>query len=194
MKIRAAGYGTRGPLWLAVSVLLLLLCSDAGAMASSTRASADSPGASTGKSIAAPDCALALVTDKTHSTLRQFRGKVLYVDFWASWCTSCVLSFPFLNELNRSYQAQGLQVVGMNMDQKPADAQRFLDEHAAKFAIALGSNAQCAKDFGVAGMPSSYLIDRNGSIRYVHQGFRANDTVELRKQVEQLLAERPASP
>ena len=139
---------------------------------------------------AAPACALNLDGGKQLSDMRQYHGKVLYVDFWASWCAPCVLSFPFMNDLHSAFGGKGLQVVGVDMDQKPDDAQHFLAEHSARFSIAAGANAQCAKDFGVAAMPSSYLIDRNGAIRFTHRGFRESDTAELRAQVEQLLAEK----
>ena len=141
---------------------------------------------------AAPNCSWALQGGQQASDLRQYHGKVLYVDFWASWCAPCVLSFPFMNDLQGAFGDQGLQVVGVDMDEKPDDAQRFLAEHPARFSIATGTNAQCAKKFGVAAMPSSYLIDRNGTVRFVHKGFREGDAGELRAQVQQLLAEKPA--
>jgi peroxiredoxin len=97
-----------------------------------------------------------------------------------------------MNDWQGAFGGQGLQVVGVDMDEKPDDAQRFLAEHPARFSIATGANAQCAKKFGVAAMPSSYLIDRNGTVRFVHEGFREGDAGELRAQVQQLLAEKPA--
>jgi thiol-disulfide isomerase/thioredoxin len=142
---------------------------------------------------AAPDCTWSLQGAKQTSDTQQYHGKVLYVDFWASWCAPCLLSFPFMNELQSAFRGQGLQVMGVNMDQKPDDVQRFLGEHPARFSVATGANAQCAKNFGVAAMPSSYLIDRNGTIRFVHRGFRQGDADQLRTQVEQLLAEKPVT-
>lgn len=121
--------------------------------------------------------------------LSAFRGKVVYLDFWASWCTTCVLSFPFLNRLNRTYEAQGLSVVGIGMDEKAEDARRFLGLHPATFNIALGDNAPCARGFGVSAMPSSFVLDRNGVVRYAHQGFRLDDAEGLRVVVEKLVAE-----
>src|SRR5579871_4577610 len=76
----------------------------------------------------APPCALRL-QDGRQLTLEQLRGKVVYVDFWASWCTSCLLSFPFLSSLQESRAQQGVMVVGLAMDQRPADAQQFLARH-----------------------------------------------------------------
>jgi len=138
-----------------------------------------------------PACALTLATGQPAS-FNAWRGQVLYVDFWASWCGPCQLSFPFMNELQRAYGGKGLHVVAIDMDEKQADAARFLDKHPASFDIAQGSNGQCAKAFGVATMPTSYLIDRKGAIRTVHQGFRAGDADELKGKLEALIAESAA--
>jgi peroxiredoxin len=136
----------------------------------------------------APGCALHL-QDGRPLVLDQLRGKVVYVDFWASWCTSCVLSFPFLNALQESRTQRGVVVVGLAMDQQPADAQRFLARHPARFAIATGDNSQCAVRFGVAAMPSSFVIDRRGVIRAAHQGFRIEDGKTLAGMVDRLADE-----
>ena len=148
--------------------------------------------AASGTAPAVPDCAWNLDSTAQISNTRQFRGKVLYVDFWASWCAPCVLSFPFMNELQTALGGQGLQIVGVDMDAKPEAGQRFLAAHPARFSIAAGANAQCAKNFGVAAMPSSFIVDRNGAIRFIHSGFRPDDAGELRAQVQQLLAEKVA--
>ena len=123
----------------------------------------------------------------------QFKGKVLYIDYWASWCGPCLLSFPFMNDLQTAYGPRGLQVVAVNMDEKPADAAAFLAKHPAGFAVASGPNAPCAKAFAVATMPTSFLVDRNGRIRSTHAGFRPGDVDGLRAAVESLLAERNGS-
>ena len=147
--------------------------------------------AAPGSGGAAPPCALHLSGGQP-TDLRELRGKVVYVDFWASWCTSCLLSFPFMNDLDRAYADRGLAVVGIDMDQKPADAQRFLERHPAGFRVALGHNEACAKAFGVKAMPSSFLIDRRGVIRETHQGFRPGEAKRLTALVQQLLNETPS--
>lgn len=139
----------------------------------------------------APNCALASLSDSQNYDLAQFRGKVVYVDFWSSWCGPCAKSFPFMGELQRELQDQGLQVVGVNLDESPEDAKAFLAKHPAAFTVAADTNQQCAKEFGVQAMPSSYLIDRNGVIRHVHLGFRPEEAKEFRALAEQLLAEKP---
>jgi len=141
---------------------------------------------------AMPDCALISLADKQLYNLQQFKGKVIYVDFWASWCGPCAKSFPFMNELSRDLKDKGLQVIGVNLDETSADAQNFLAKYPANFVIAADTNEQCAKDFGVQAMPSTYIVDRNGTVRHVHLGFRLGESGELRVLVEQLLAEKPA--
>jgi len=137
----------------------------------------------------APNCALTSLDNTQHYQLQQFKGKVVYVDFWASWCNSCVKSFPYLNELEHELKEKGLQVLAVNMDEVREEAQTFLDKHPAHFTVAADNNAQCAKDFGVKAMPTSYLVDRNGVIRRLQLGFRSEEAKEFRGMVEQLLAE-----
>jgi peroxiredoxin len=140
----------------------------------------------------APDCTLTtMINDSQHYDLKQFHGKVLYVDFWASWCPPCAKSFPFMNELDRDLKDSGLQVIGVNMDQTPEDAKAFLTKYPANFTVLFDASEKCAKGFDVKAMPSSYLIDRNGVIRHVHMGFRPDEAKELRILAEQLLAEKP---
>jgi thiol-disulfide isomerase/thioredoxin len=139
----------------------------------------------------APDCTLASIGDGKSYNLQQFQGKVLYIDFWASWCPPCLKSFPFLNELEQDLKDQGLQVIAINLDESSEDAKAFLAKTPAQFIVAADSNEQCARNFDVQAMPSSYLIDRNGIIRHIQLGFRPGEAKELRTLAEQLLAESP---
>ncbi|MDD5320861.1 MAG: TlpA disulfide reductase family protein [Methylococcales bacterium] len=139
----------------------------------------------------APDCALTSINDTQRYDLQQFHGKVLYVDFWASWCPPCAKSFSFLNDLERDLKDSGLQVIGINLDQAPEDARTFLDKYPANFTVVADANEKCARDFDVKAMPSSYLVDRNGVIRHVHWGFRPGEAKEIRVLTEQLLTEKP---
>jgi peroxiredoxin len=141
---------------------------------------------------AAPDCSLTPMAGGASYGLKQFQGKVVYVDFWASWCAPCAQSFPFLNKLQQELKDQGLQVIGVNLDEAPEDAQTFLAKFPAEFTVASDANQQCAKDFDVKAMPSSYLIDRKGVIRHVHYGFKPEEAKEFRRLAEQMLADSPA--
>jgi peroxiredoxin len=143
---------------------------------------------------AAPDCKLTSIDGKAVEHLQQYRGKVLYVDFWASWCGPCAQSFPFMERLDRELRARGLEILGVNLDEDPGDAREFLAEHPVNFRLVADVNGQCARSFGVRAMPSSYLVDRQGVIREVHLGFRPGEAAYLRSRVEQLLAESPYEP
>ena len=128
-------------------------------------------------------------TSSTEINLSQFEGQVLYVDFWASWCGPCAQSFPFMNKLENTLKQRGLQIVAVNLDENIGDAQQFLDKLPANFTIALDADQQCAKEFDVPAMPTTYLIDRKGMVRYIHLGFRTGEIDELQAMVNTLLAE-----
>lgn len=139
----------------------------------------------------APECNLTALNGAPVNGLQALKGEVLYVDFWASWCPPCIQSFPFLTGLQQDYGERGLRVVGINLDEKVADAEKFLSNYPAGFTIVADLSKQCAKQFDVIAMPSSYLIDREGIVRYIHRGFRQGETKELRLIVEQLLDYQP---
>jgi peroxiredoxin len=141
---------------------------------------------------AAPVCTLSEIGGDTpvYDTSR-FRGKVVYIDFWASWCIPCAKSFPFMNQLNNDLKDKGLQLIGVNLDEDPADAKAFLEKTPVDFTLAADRDGQCAKKFDVKGMPTSYLIGRDGTVRHVHQGFRGGEAKELQQLVEHLLSEKP---
>jgi thiol-disulfide isomerase/thioredoxin len=139
----------------------------------------------------APACALTELGGSQAINLQQFLGKVVYVDFWASWCGPCAKSFPFLNDMHGKFKDQGLQIVGVNLDENPDDAKAFLAKYPASFTVVADKEEQCAKSFEVKAMPSSYVIDRKGIVRKIHLGFRAGEAEELKVLVEQLLAESP---
>lgn len=110
-------------------------------------------------------------------------GKVLYVDFWASWCGPCRQSFPWMNEMQEKYKGQGFQVIGINLDAQADDADKFLAKVPAKFTVAYDSKGSSAKLYGVKGMPTSLLIGRDGKVIYQHMGFNG----ESREKLEQII-------
>ena len=136
-------------------------------------------------------CTLTTLDGQPINDLQGLKGKVIYVDFWASWCPPCAKSLPFLNQLNHDLKDKGLYIIGVNLDEKISDAQKFMVKHPVDFSIVADTSKQCAKGFEVMAMPTSYLIDRRGNIRHIHQGFRASETEELRALVTQLVMEMP---
>ena len=111
--------------------------------------------------------------------LASLKGKVVYLDFWASWCGPCKQSFPFMNELQSRFGADGFEVVAVNLDAKRGDADKFLAEVPARFTLAFDAKGETARQVGVKGMPTSVLIDADGKVLAVHQGFREQDRAEL---------------
>ncbi len=142
----------------------------------------------------APVCKLKQMATGESVDWKQLRGKVLYVDFWASWCAPCAQSFPFLNQLNQDFSGKGLKVLGINVDERPEDATVFLARHLPSFNIVTDVDRDCPRQFDVAGMPAAYLIDREGVIRFMHLGFRPSTGQQIRTQVEQLLNEPSSKP
>lgn len=138
-----------------------------------------------------PDCQLVSLTGEAQRLSQLHAGKVLYLDFWASWCSSCAHAFRFLNELTEKLSDQGLVVAAVNLDEDPKEAQAFLARFPAQFPVLLDPKADCARAFEVAGMPAAYLIDRQGRVRYRHLGFRARDVEVLEQQVNAILSESP---
>lgn len=126
-----------------------------------------------------PSCIVSSLTEERTENLQQYKGQVIYVDFWASWCGPCAESFPFLNAMHQKFKDQGLQIVGINLDEDLKDAETFLVKTPASFKLVKDTTKQCAINFDVKAMPSSYLIDRKGNIHHIHLGFRTADTKEL---------------
>jgi cytochrome c biogenesis protein CcmG/thiol:disulfide interchange protein DsbE len=127
---------------------------------------------------------------KDNVSLAALKGKVVYVDFWASWCGPCKQSFPFMNELQSKYRAQGLEVVAVNLDAKRDEADKFLAEVPARFTVAFDAKGESAKRFELKGMPSSYLIGRDGRVVAVHKGFKDEDRKDLEARITLALASK----
>tara|TARA_Y100000991_G_scaffold209460_1_gene189641 strand:+ start:160 stop:747 length:588 start_codon:yes stop_codon:yes gene_type:complete len=116
-----------------------------------------------------------------------YLGRVTYVDFWASWCGPCRLSLPALNRLSKEFDAADFSVVAISVDYVDEDALDFLKRYPVDYPVAIDKTGNSGRDFSVAGMPSGYLIDRDGLIREVHVGFRKGDEALLREQIQALI-------
>ena len=113
-------------------------------------------------------------------------GKVVLLDFWASWCEPCRRSFPWMNAMHEKYARDGLVIVAVNVDNDLAAARRFLEEHPAQFQVHYDEDKSLARRFEVVAMPSSFLLDGNGQLVATHLGFK------VRKQDEYEAAIRAA--
>jgi thiol-disulfide isomerase/thioredoxin len=122
--------------------------------------------------------------------LSDYKGKVLLVDFWASWCVPCKTSFPALEAIYREYQPKGLEVLAVNLDEQRRNADAFLAQHPHRMTVLFDPKGVAPEAFGVKGMPTSFLIDRSGAIRFTHTGYTGNVDVSYRREIAQLLGEQ----
>ena len=115
--------------------------------------------------------------------LKSHAGKVVIVDFWASWCVPCRRSFPWLNAMHRKYADQGLVIIGVNLDAERSAAKKFLEDFPPEFSIYYDETKELAREFGVVAMPSSYLIGRDGDVRKKHFGFKVKKQGEYESAI-----------
>jgi thiol-disulfide isomerase/thioredoxin len=111
--------------------------------------------------------------------LSDYQGKVVVLDFWASWCTPCRRSFPWWNQMQARYEGQGLVVIGVNLDNDVEAAAGFLAEFPADFRIYYDETKELARHYGVEAMPSSYIIGRDGNLQARHFGFKVKQQDEF---------------
>ena len=123
--------------------------------------------------------------------LSDYHGKVLVLDFWASWCVPCRRSFPWMNEMQQKYGDDGLVIVGVNLDNDAADAAEFLKAYPADFTITYDPTRMLARDYAVEAMPSSFLIGRDGEIVERHLGFKVAKIDEYEAAIVSALGEKP---
>lgn len=126
-------------------------------------------------------------TDNGNIKLSDFKGKVIYLDFWASWCIPCRKSFPWMSDLQKRYGNKGFKVIAVNLDQEQDKARAFLQKIPANFTVAFDPEGISATAFKVKGMPSTYLIDRTGKITFSHIGFREKEIPAMELKIKQLL-------
>lgn len=130
-----------------------------------------------------------VASDAGKLNLADFRGKVVYLDFWASWCGPCRASFEWLNEAHKKYATKDLVVIAINVDKEKALALQFLKDNPARFRVGFDPEGKVAQTYQLKGMPSSYFIDRKGQLRTTHVGFRTKDKGVLEEEIKSLLAE-----
>ena len=129
-----------------------------------------------------------LAGDETVS-LHDYRGQVVYLTFWASWCVPCRQEMPYLAQLWQRHKADGFQVIGINVDEDLAAARQFAADHKLPFPLVRDEDKALSKLYRVPGFPTHYLVDRDGKIRFSGMGFNLKDVAAVSQEVETLLAE-----
>ena len=139
----------------------------------------------------APD--FSLPTTNGDINLEQLKGKLVYLDFWASWCQPCKKSFPWMQQIKQKYGPQGLEIVAINLDKDRRLAEAFLRGMKVNFIVAFDAEGRSAILYRLNGMPGSYLIGRDGSLYASHVGFREKDKATLEKLIRSHLSNKPVT-
>jgi peroxiredoxin len=129
-----------------------------------------------------------------HMSLAQLRGKVVLLDFWASWCGPCRQSFPLYEKLRSEMPARDFTLLAINLDEMIDGPTAFLEEHPVHYTSLADPNGEVAKAYGLIGMPSSFVIDREGIVRGRHTGFKPQDIDAVRKEIHDLLGDAIQEP
>ncbi|NOY43831.1 MAG: TlpA family protein disulfide reductase [Deltaproteobacteria bacterium] len=167
--------------WGAVLVVFLLVV---GAACSKTEEKGRQPKP-------APDFDLVSV-DGNHVRLSDLRGKVVLLDFWATWCPPCRVAIPHLVELQRKYRKEGLVVIGMNMDQDPDELAQFMARTTFNYPVVRVDETTRMAYGGISSIPQAFLIDRAGYLRHSFMGFSPDIGRDMEEKVRRLLEEKPA--
>ena len=144
--------------------------------------------------VPAPDWTLpAIQNAEGDLSMSDFRGKITYVDFWASWCGPCRLSLPALNSLNEAFSDDPVQFLAISIDVVEEDAWDFLARYTVDYPVVIDTEGDIARLFAVDGMPSGYLLDAEGRVTEIHIGFKLGDELKLAQSIKKMLAEMDAS-
>ncbi len=138
----------------------------------------------------APDFNIPRLETKGMISLKQYRGKVVYVDFWASWCGPCRQSLPALNSIRKEFRYSGFEVIAINLDEERDEAMEFLKEFPVAYPTARDTSGKVPEAYGLVGMPTAYLVDKKGNIQMVHEGFKKTDGAQLKAKIKKLLSQK----
>ena len=121
------------------------------------------------------------------SLLTKHQGKVIYLDFWASWCVPCRKSFPWMKQIQTKYQGQDFTVISINVDAEPELADKFLKKNPINFPVVFDPTGEIAARYGLKGMPTSYLLDKDGAVKVEHVGFFTHQQSLYEQQIKWLI-------
>lgn len=128
------------------------------------------------------------IQNNNQITLSDYRGKVIYLDFWASWCSSCAKALPLFKEWNQEF-GDDFVVVSVNVDEVKGDGLLMAQRFQLDFPVAYDENLDIAKLYEVSVLPTSFVIDKKGDIHYRHIGFQEVDIIKLQKAIEEVLTD-----
>ncbi len=170
---------------------ILPLCIILGACAGASGSSGDAASAADAShpliGNPAPAFALDSQNGKGKISMSGLNGKVVIVDFWATWCEPCKKSFPKLQDLNVKYKASGLTIVGLSEDDEKSGIKEFGSTYGAEFPLLWDGDKAVAGKWNPGSMPATFVVDRKGVVRFIHRGYHDGEEVELEKEVKGLL-------
>jgi cytochrome c biogenesis protein CcmG, thiol:disulfide interchange protein DsbE len=136
----------------------------------------------------APGLSLPQLQLEGQVNLADYKGSIVYLDFWASWCPPCLVSMPIMNEMRNRLQSEGMafEVVAVNVDSDPEDGIDFLLDKPVDFIVLADPEGISPADFAVRGMPTSFLIDTQGKVIMHHEGFKRSDGEMIEQAIRQL--------
>ena len=168
-------------------VMLTLVASCAGTAGEGGGATSPSGGKHELLNNPAPEVAGDNINGKGKLSLAQWKGKVVLVDFWATWCEPCKKSFPKIEELRVKYGSAGFEVVGVSEDDEGNGVKDFGAKHGAKFPLLWDKDKSIANKWHPPNMPSSFIVDKKGVVRFVHLGYHDGEEKEIETELKSLL-------
>jgi peroxiredoxin len=171
---------TRKPFALAALLTLTACCSGGGA-----------PGEGMAIGDQAPEFELQDIYGLSSKSLSDQQGKVVLVNFWASWCLPCRMEMPELEALWSRYETEGLVILGINVDADARDARAFLDEVPVSFPVLWDERSVVSDQYRVMALPRTVLVDRKGRVRARFEGFDSSTLTVITREVGDLLEEQP---
>ena len=136
----------------------------------------------------APDFTLKSI-DGTNTRLKEYRGQVVLINFWASWCGPCRQEMPLLERIDARYKDAGFTVLGVNVEGKPGPAKEVAMKAGVSFPVLVDEGQKVSEMYDLESMPSSVILDRDGVIRYVHRGYKPGDEAKYLEVVKQLISQ-----
>lgn len=137
---------------------------------------------------AAPNFELAAMVGNTVN-LSQYKGQVVMINFWATWCGPCRQEMPLLEQLYKKYKPMGFTMLGINVEPDSSGATEWLKATPVTFPILFDTESKVSKLYAVSGMPSTVIVDRKGQVRFLHRGYKPGDENEYLNQIRALVRE-----
>ena len=135
----------------------------------------------------APAFSLESLSGSEPVELKSQAEKILYIDFWASWCGPCKLSFPSMIKLKELFKDDSFEIIAISVDADSKAAKKFLDSYKVNFQVALDPDGVVAEKYALPGMPSSFLLDQDRKLIAMHKGFRKSDFTKIKEEIEEAL-------